>query len=178
MSKVLTTCFRFNMDNPEHAKAWDYLHNYDKDKIKSTNVAAITAVNDYFDRMGKLSDDPYFETRQREEWFVEQIVSEVGKAFIAEMPKFLASLMLSLNRGYPMQAIRNSEVRIYSVADDIAPLIHEIRKIGTNRGQLAYYSNIGQDSKVRAEIGAIRITNETVMKRILAFLDNPKFKVK
>ena len=105
MSKVLTTCFRFNMDNPEHAKAWDYLHNYDKDKIKSTNVAAITAVNDYFDRMGRLADDPYFETRQREERFVEQIVSEVGKAFIAEMPKFLASLMLSLNRGYPMQAV-------------------------------------------------------------------------
>lgn len=104
MSKVLTTCFRFNMDNPEHAKAWDYLHNYDKDKIKSTNVAAITAVNDYFDRMGKLADDPYFETRQREERFIQQIVSEVGKAFIAEMPKFLASLMLSLNRGYPMQA--------------------------------------------------------------------------
>ncbi|MGN0620807.1 MAG: hypothetical protein ACI4I9_02970 [Porcipelethomonas sp.] len=92
------------MDNPEHAKAWDYLHNYDKDKIKSTNVAAITAVNDYFDRMGKLADDPYFETRQREERFIQQIVSEVGKAFIAEMPKFLASLMLSLNRGYPMQA--------------------------------------------------------------------------
>ena len=105
MSKVLTTCFRFNMDNPEHAKAWDYLHNYDKDKIKSTNVAAITAVNDYFDRMGKLADDPYFETRQREERFVEQIVSEVGKAFIAEMPKFLASLMLSLDRGYPMQVV-------------------------------------------------------------------------
>ena len=102
---VKMTCFRFNLDNPEHAKAWDYLHNYDKDKIKSTNVAAITAVNDYFDRMGKLADDPYFETRQREERFVEQIVSEVGKAFIAEMPKFLASLMLSLNRGYPMQAV-------------------------------------------------------------------------
>ena len=105
MSNVLTSCFRFNMDNPEHAKAWDYLHNYDKDKIKSTNVAAITAVNDYFDRMGKLADDPYFETRQREERFVEQIVSEVGKAFIAEMPKFLASLMLSLNRSYPMQTV-------------------------------------------------------------------------
>ena len=105
MSKVLTTCFRFNMENPEHAKAWDYLHNFDKDKIKSTNVAAIMAVNDYFDRMGKLADDPYFETRKREERFVEQIVSEVGKAFIAEMPKFLASLMLSLNRGYPMQVV-------------------------------------------------------------------------
>ena len=103
MSKVLTTCFRFNMENPEHVKAWDYLHNYDKDKIKSTNVAAITAVNDYFDRMGRLADDPYFETRQREERFIQQIVSEVGKAFIAEMPKFLASLMLSLNSSYPVQ---------------------------------------------------------------------------
>ena len=83
---------------------WDRCGGFDA-YIKSTNVAAITAVNDYFDRMGRLADDPYFETRQREERFVEQIVSEVGKAFIAEMPKFLASLMLSLNRGYPMQAI-------------------------------------------------------------------------
>lgn len=121
MSKVLTTCFRFNMDNPEHAKAWDYLHNYDKDKIKSTNVAAITAVNDYFDRMGRLADDPYFETRQREERFVEQIVSEVGKAFIAEMPKFLASLMLSLNRGYPMQAVPVGKENSRRYAEDGNP---------------------------------------------------------
>ena len=102
---VKMTCFRFNLDNPEHAKAWEYLHSIDKDKVKSGNTAVVRAVNDYFDRMGRLADDPYFETRQREERFVEQIVSEVGKAFIAEMPKFLASLMLSLNRGYPMQAV-------------------------------------------------------------------------
>lgn len=121
MSKVLTTCFRFNMDNPEHAKAWDYLHNFDKDKIKSTNVAAIMAVNDYFDRMGKLADDPYFETRQREERFVEQIVSEVGKAFIAEMTKFLASLMLSLNRGYPMQAVSVGTENSRGYAEDGNP---------------------------------------------------------
>lgn len=101
---VKMTCFRFNLDNPEHAKAWGYLHNFDKDRVKSGNTAVVKAVNDYFDRMQKLSDDPYFETRQREERFVEQIVSEVGKVFIAEMPKFLASLMLSLNAGYAVQA--------------------------------------------------------------------------
>ena len=99
---VKMTCFRFNLDNPEHAKAWNYLHSIDKDKVKSGNTAVVRAVNDYFDRMQKLSEDPYFETRQREERFVEQIVTEVGKAFIAEMPKFLASLMLNLNAGYPM----------------------------------------------------------------------------
>ena len=99
---VKMTCFRFNLDNPEHAKAWEYLHSIDKDKVKSGNTAVVRAVNDYFDRMQKLSDDPYFENRQREERFVEQIVTEVGKAFTAEMPKFLASLMLNLNARYPM----------------------------------------------------------------------------
>ena len=99
---VKMTCFRFNLDNPEHAKAWNHLHSIDKDKVKSGNTAVVRAVNEYFDRMQKLSDDPYFETRQREERFVEQIVTEVGKAFTAEMPKFLASLMLNLNAGYPM----------------------------------------------------------------------------
>ena len=99
---VKMTCFRFNLDNPEHAKAWNHLHSIDKDKVKSGNTAVVRAVNDYFERMQKLSDDPYFETRQREERFIQQIVNEVGKAFIAEMPKFLASLMLNLNAGYPM----------------------------------------------------------------------------
>lgn len=100
---VKMTCFRFNLDNPEHAKAWHYLHDFDKDKVKSGNTAVIKAVNEYFDRMQKLEDDPYFENREREERFVAQIVSEVGRVFTAEMPKFLASLLLSLNQGYSLQ---------------------------------------------------------------------------
>lgn len=36
---------------------------------------------------------------------------------------------------YLMQTLKDSEVKIYSIADDIAPLIHEIRKIGTNLNQ-------------------------------------------
>ena len=99
---VKMACFRFNLDNPEHAKAWNYLHNFDRDKVKSGNTAVVKAVNEYFDRMQKLEDDPYFENRQREERFIEQIVSEVGRVLTAEMPKFLASLMLSLNQSYPM----------------------------------------------------------------------------
>ena len=97
---VKMTCFRFNLDNPEHAKAWNYLHSYDKTKVKSSNTAVVRAVNEYFDRMMKLEDDPYFENRQREERFVTQIVGEVGKAVTAEMPKFLAGVLLSLNPGY------------------------------------------------------------------------------
>lgn len=79
---------------------------------------------------------------------------------------------------YLMQAIRHSKVQIYSIEDSIAPLIHEIRKIGTNLNQLAYFSNIGQDEKVRSEIGAIRRTNDMVMGQLSDFLKNPKFTVK
>lgn len=116
---VKMTCFRFNLDNPEHARAWNYLHNIDKDRVKSGNTAVVNAVNEYFERMQKLTDDPYFETRQREERFIEQIVSEVGKAFIAEMPKFLASLMLSLNAGYPIpQHTASAGTENHANADD------------------------------------------------------------
>ena len=76
---------------------------------------------------------------------------------------------------YLIQAIKNSEIRIYSIEESLAPLIHEIRKIGTNLNQLAYFSNIGRDEKVRLEIGAIRRENEIVMKKILDFLNNPEF---
>lgn len=79
---------------------------------------------------------------------------------------------------YMMQALRNSEVHIYSIEESISPLIHEIRKIGTNLNQLAYFSNIGQDEKVRSEIGAIRRTNDTVMEQLSDFLKNPKFTIK
>ena len=79
---------------------------------------------------------------------------------------------------YLIKAIQDSEVRIYSVADDIAPLIHEIRKIGTNLNQLAYFSNIGQEYRVRAEIEAIRKTNDKVMGQLSDFLNDPKFSIK
>lgn len=77
-----------------------------------------------------------------------------------------------------IKAIKNSNVRIYSVEDSIRPLIHEIRKIGTNLNQLAYFSNIGQEEKVRNELRAIRLANDTVMEQLSDFLRNPKFDVK
>lgn len=100
---VKMTCFRFNMDNPEYARAWEHLHNVDKDRDKSANYAVVKAINEYFDRRAKLEDDPYFETRQREERFIQQIVTEVGKTLNAELPRFLASLMLNLNAGYAVK---------------------------------------------------------------------------
>lgn len=109
---VKMTCFRFNMDNPEHAKAWKNLHSINKDRDKSANYTVVKAINEYFDRRAKLDDDPYFETRQREERFVEQIVSEVGRVLTAEMPKFLASSMMNLNASYAVNLPVTAERKV------------------------------------------------------------------
>ena len=79
---------------------------------------------------------------------------------------------------YLMKALRSSTVKIYFIEDSVRPLVHEIRKIGTNLNQLAYFSNIGQDERVKSEIHAIRLENEKVMEQLSDFLKNPKFSVK
>ena len=38
---VKMTCFRFNLDNPEHAKAWNYLHNYDKPTLGKLTLVSV-----------------------------------------------------------------------------------------------------------------------------------------
>lgn len=74
--------------------------------------------------------------------------------------------------------LKNSNVRIYSIEDSIKPLIHEIRKIGTNLNQIAYFSNIGQNEKVMREISSVRKANNLVMEQISEFLKNPEYTVK
>ena len=79
---------------------------------------------------------------------------------------------------YLMQAIRRSEVRVYSIEESIAPILHELRKIGTNLNQLAYFSNIGHVDRVQAEIGLIRSDNEEIMQKLSDFLQHPEFTVR
>lgn len=79
---------------------------------------------------------------------------------------------------YLMQAIRRSEVRVYSIEESIAPILHELRKIGTNLNQLAYFSNIGHVDRVQAEIGMIRSDNEKIMQQLSDFLKQPEFTVR
>jgi hypothetical protein len=62
----------------------------DRNKFKSYTQVVIIALVDYFDRYYKEQDDPYFETREREERFIHQIVEEVGKQFLLAMPEYLA----------------------------------------------------------------------------------------
>lgn len=98
---IRSTNLRFNLDKDMQKRAWQYLQTMDKQHFKSySNVIAVALV-DYFDRYYRRKDDPYLETREREERFVEQIVSSVESAMEKTLPIFLAGCMAGISQVPP-----------------------------------------------------------------------------
>lgn len=86
------------MEKDTQKRAWQYLQTMDKQQFKSySNVIAVALV-EYFDRYYRSQDDPYFETREREERFVNQIISSVESAMERTLPVFLAGCMAGLSQ--------------------------------------------------------------------------------
>lgn len=100
MKNIKSLCIRFNLLKNKDKSAWDILHALDKKKWKSYSNAVILAVTDFFDRQNKTESDPYFETREREERFVGEIVSAIEKAINKEIPKFLSFCFGEIIRHY------------------------------------------------------------------------------
>ena len=95
---IRSTNLRFNLEKDTQMRAWHYLQTMDKQHFKSySNVIAVALV-EYFDRYYRSQDDPYLETREREERFVNQIVSSVESAMEKTLPVFLAGCMAGLSQ--------------------------------------------------------------------------------
>ena len=94
---IRSTNLRFNLGKDTQKRAWQYLQTMDKQQFKSySNVIAVALV-EYFDRYYRSQEDPYFETREREERFVNQIVSSVENAMEKTLLVFLAGCMAGLS---------------------------------------------------------------------------------
>ncbi len=88
---VWSTNLRFNLDKSPYREAYIYLKNMDRKTHKSINKVVAIAVCEYFKRLEKAENDPYFETREREENFVKRIVEAVKSAVEKAMPSFMAA---------------------------------------------------------------------------------------
>lgn len=78
MKRIFTTTLRLNTDNEEDRRAWSYLQHLDRKKHRSYNKAIVAAVNDYFGRQEKLENDPYLETREKEDAFMQKIMGTIS----------------------------------------------------------------------------------------------------
>ena len=98
IENIRSTNLRFNLEKDTQKRAWQYLQTMDKQQFKSySNVIAVALV-EYFDRYYRSQDDPNFETREREERFVNQIISSVESAMERTLPVFLAGCMAGLSQ--------------------------------------------------------------------------------
>ena len=80
MSRVFTTTLRFNLANPEDSRALAYLQGRDHKRYKSYSSAVVAAVNDHFSRQQRLDADPFLETRERQEAFLQEVKDTVREA--------------------------------------------------------------------------------------------------
>ena len=80
MSKIFTTTLRLNLDNEDDRRAWEYLRIMDRTRYKSYSSAIVTAVNDHFSRQERLADDPFLETRERQESFLSEIKDAIRES--------------------------------------------------------------------------------------------------
>ena len=95
---IRSTNLRFNLGKDTQNRAWQYLQTMDKQQFKSYSNVIAAALVDYFDRYYRSQDDPYFETREREERFVNQIISSVESAMQKTLPVFLAGCITGLSQ--------------------------------------------------------------------------------
>lgn len=74
MKQVYTSTLRLNLEKEADREAWGHLRRVDRKQYHSVNSAVIAAVNAYFSRKEQLEADPYLETREKEDAFLEKVV--------------------------------------------------------------------------------------------------------
>ena len=74
---VKALCLRFDFADEEERKAYDYLQDRDKAEFGSYTKLVSRAVNEFFERRLRLKDDPYFETREKEDAFIASVLDAV-----------------------------------------------------------------------------------------------------
>ena len=81
--QTINTNIRLNLANEDDRKAWTYLQNLDRKKYKSYSRAVVAALNDYFGRQKRLADDPYLETREKEDAFLLRVQETIERSLQA-----------------------------------------------------------------------------------------------
>ena len=62
--------------------------------FKSQNEFIICAINDYYERYVQKKADPYLETREKEDAFVERIISQITEKILANLPTLAGMYMM------------------------------------------------------------------------------------
>ena len=120
--RIVSTNIRFNLEKETDRTAWEHLQQRDKKQYRSYSRVVIAAVNDYFERRGRLASDPYLETREKEDAFLLRVLETVQAGFNYAAPVNPATTLLNLLQNIPPQSAstENASQEDQQEADDTA----------------------------------------------------------
>ena len=93
MKNLYITTLRLNLDNEDDRRAYEYLRRLDKAQHRSVNRAVVTAVNAFFGRQEQLAADPYLETREKEDAFLQEVRDTIRQGLKEAAPTGLLPLL-------------------------------------------------------------------------------------
>lgn len=80
---TINTNIRLNLNRPEDRQAWEHLQSMDRKKYKSYSRAVVAAINDYFARQDRLANDPFLESREKEDVFLQKVLDTIREGIQA-----------------------------------------------------------------------------------------------
>lgn len=94
--KIINTNIRLNLCDEQDRQAWEYLQTMDREKYKSYTRAVVVALNDYFSREYRNEADPYLETREKEDAFLEKVETAIRDGVKESVPMAMAKNLMEM----------------------------------------------------------------------------------
>ena len=85
---------RFYEEKEADRRAWEILHSEAVRAFPSQNDFIIQAINDFYDRHLAILDDPYLETREKEDTFADRIVEKVEQKVLGNLSQLIGIYLL------------------------------------------------------------------------------------
>ncbi len=106
---------RFNMDKADDVQAWELLHSERVGQMfKSQNSFVVAAILDYYNRCIAVTDDPYLETREKEDAFADRISTMVEQKVLSNIPA-LAGMYLMQQQAIMTAGLQSGATSFVSV---------------------------------------------------------------
>ena len=114
--KIINTNIRLNLCDEQDRQAWEYLQTMDREKYKSYTRAVVVALNDYFSREYRNEADPYLETREKEDAFLERVETAIRDGVKESVPMAMAKNLRNIHLGATIVGIYRQDV--YEIPPD------------------------------------------------------------
>ena len=108
-NKIINTNIRFNLTKADDRRAWEYLQSMDRSKHKSYSRAVISAIKEYFEREQKLTDNPFLETQEKEDRFIQKILDTINQGLQKSSANGGLASLIKLISENQEPSIRNSQ---------------------------------------------------------------------